>query len=302
MNHDNLDKTQLTIDTILVHRLIVAQFPQWQNLSIRPVANQGWDNRSFHLGDALVVRMPSAADYALQVAKEHRWLPSLAASLPLTIPEPIALGEPGCGYPWQWSVYRWLEGESVTPTSTIDWCDFAKTLAQFLLALHRINCTDGPAPGLHSFHRGGLLSTYDAQTRQAIAQLQGKIDTTHAMEIWELALNTHWSKLSVWVHGDLSAGNLLIRDGALSAVIDFGQLAAGDPACDLAITWTLLSGQSRKIFQAQLSNLDADTWARARAWTLWKHLIVVAGLTDWNAQQAQQSLDIINAVLADAKS
>lgn len=294
------DLDQLLIDDKLVRRLVHTQFPQWADLSVRPVARSGWDNRTFHLGEHMIVRLPSAADYAAQVNKEQRWLPRLAPLLPLSIPKPIAIGEPADGYPWKWSIYRWLDGDTAAPGCIADLRDFAASLAQFLTALHRIDPGGGPRPGPHNFYRGGLLSTYDAETRQALAALQRAIDVDAATEVWEAALATTWHGSPVWIHGDVSAGNLLVQRGQLSAVIDFGNCGIGDPACDLSIAWTLLEGDSREVFRAMLP-LDAGTWARGRGWTLWKASIVAAGLTDANALdvEAAPPRRVIEEVLAD---
>lgn len=288
------------IDDTLVRHLVATQFPQWKDLPIRPVALDGWDNRTFHLGERMLVRMPSAVDYVAQVEKEQQWLPKLAPFLPLPIPVPMAIGEPANGYPWKWSIYGWLEGESAAFAHITDLRDFAINLAQFLIALQCIDTTDGPLAGPHSFYRGGALTTYDVETRQAITTLKSKIDVDAATEVWEVALGTTWHRSPVWIHGDVSVGNLLVQEGRLSAVIDFGQLAVGDPACDLAIAWTLFRDESREVFRRMLP-LDSGTWARGRAWTLWKALIVVAGLTDPNAIEAVQSRRIIDEVLADHK-
>ncbi len=298
MTDTQRDKGQLMIDDTLVRRLVATQFPQWKDLPVRPVALGGWDNRIFHLGEHMLVRMPSAADYAVKVEKEHRWLPRLAPLLPLPIPVPLAIGEPADGYPWKWSVYRWLEGETAASVHISDLRDFATSLAQFLIALQRIDPTDGPLPGPHNFYRGGALTTYDAETRQAIAALKGKIDVDAATDVWEGALETTWHGSPVWVHGDVTTGNLLVQEGRLSSVIDFGGLGVGDPACDLAIAWTLFRGESREVFRAMLP-LDAGTWARGRAWTLWKALIIAAGLTDTNVVEAAQPWRIIDEVLVD---
>ncbi len=287
----------VSINETLVRQLIDTQFPQWADLFIHPVAKSGWDNRTFHLGDHMLVRMPSAADYALQVEKEQRWLPKLAPHLPLPIPVPLALGVPSQNYPWHWSVYRWLEGESAASAPIHNINDFATSLGQFLTALQSIDVSNGPVAGPHSFYRGGALSIYDAETRQAIETLKHKIDTNTATHVWETALATDWNQSPVWVHGDISTGNLLVKNGQLSAVIDFGQLCVGDPACDLAIAWTLFKDNSRKAFQASLK-LDTDTWARGRAWTLWKALICAAGLDPNNAETTQYWM-IIDEVLLD---
>jgi aminoglycoside phosphotransferase (APT) family kinase protein len=294
------DNEPLIIDENLVRRLVACQFPQWKDFTIGPVARSGWDNRTFHLGEHMLVRMPSSKWYAAQVEKEQKWLPKLAPHLPLPIPVPLAMGEPGEGYTWKWSIYKWLEGETAATAQIANLRDFASDLAQFLSALQSIDATDGPMAGQHNFYRGGALTTYDAETRKAIAVLNAKIDVDAAIRIWEAALATRWSGPPVWVHGDISSGNLLLLDGRLSAVIDFGQLAVGDPACDLAIAWTLFEGESREVFRKMLP-LDNDTWVRGRAWTLWKALIIAAGITDSNTAEAPQALRIIEVVLADHK-
>jgi aminoglycoside phosphotransferase (APT) family kinase protein len=295
-----MKEEHVVIDASLVRRLIASQFPQWKELSIDPVATSGWDNRTFHLGKDKSVRLPSAAEYELQVEKEHQWLPKLAPKLPLPIPVPIAMGRPEYGYPWKWSIYRWLDGETVTSAGTADLIGLAIDLASFLTALHKIDATGGPPAGLHSFYRGGSLAVYDTETRRSIASLKNRIDTTTATEVWESALLTSWENPPVWVHGDISAGNLLVHSGKLSAVIDFGQLAIGDPACDLAINWTLFHGKSREAFKKALF-LDKGTWCRARGWTLWKALVVVAGFTNPNNSESNQCWHIIDEVLTDHK-
>lgn len=297
MRPNNLGEPVM-INVTLVQRLITDQFPLWKDLAIRPVALSGWDNRTFHLGENMLVRMPSAEKYAVQVEKEHHWLPKLAPLLPLSIPTPLAIGEPGEGYPWRWSIYSWLEGESAATAKIADLSQFAASLAKFLLALEGIDSAGGPSPGWHSFYRGGELKNYDAEVRQALIALKGKIDTYAATHLWEAALATSWQRSPVWVHGDISAGNLLVKEGDLSAVIDFGQLTVGDPACDLAIAWTMFYGKSREVFRSSLL-LDKETWTRGRAWTLWKALIIAAGLTNTNAVEGKQCWRIIEEVLAD---
>lgn len=287
---------QPVIDERLVRSMVATQFPQWADLPVRSVASGGWDNRTFHLGGHMIVRLPSASDYAPQVEKENLWLPRLAPLLPLPIPTPLAIGNSAGGYPWRWSVYRWIEGETVAPDRIGDLSEFARSLAQFLIALQRIDPTDGPLPGAHNFHRGGSLRTYDGETRQAIVALTDRLDVAAASEVWDAALATTWQRAPVWIHGDISPGNLLVRDGRLSAVIDFGMLGVGDPACDLSIAWTLFEGESREAFRAMLP-LDAGAWARGRAWTLWKALIVAAGLTETNAVESARPWHVIDEVL-----
>lgn len=290
------DKANINIS--LVWRLVSTQFPQWAELPITPVEPGGWDNRTFHLGEHMTVRLPSAAAYTPQVEKEHRWLPTLAPQLPLPIPVPLAMGSPADDYPWSWSVYRWLDGETAAIGRIADLQQLATDLAQFLVALQQADATGGPPPGPHNFWRGGPLDVYDGETRQALAALDGQVDTGAATEVWEAALATSWRGSPVWFHGDIAVGNLLVENGRLSAVIDFGTSGVGDPACDLAIAWTLFEGESREAFRAALSFDDA-TWARGRGWTLWKAIITVAGIPGKSASEVELYRHVLDEVLAD---
>ena len=283
----------MQIDATLVRRLIAAQFPQWADCAIAPVEPNGWDNRTFRLGDDLSVRLPSAECYVAQVEKEHRWLPVLGPRLPVAIPQPVAKGEPGEGYPWCWSVYRWLEGESAAVARIGDVTEFAIALASFLKKLRSLDASDGPPAGSHNFFRGGRVSTYDQEMRDAIATLRDRIDTKSVQAIWDRAIASTWQHPPVWVHGDMHATNLLVRDGKLAAVIDFGCCGTGDPACDYAIAWTFFSGRSRRAFRDALT-IDDATWDRSRGWALWKALITLAGTEGGvKADEAQRTLDAI---------
>lgn len=260
----------------VVTRLVAAQFPHWAALPVVAVEPGGWDNRTFRLGDALSVRLPSAAAYEAGVGKEHTWLPRLAPHLPLPIPTSLALGAPGEGYPWSWSVRGWIDGQPASGMRARDLGRFAEDLAGFLVALHHIDPTDGPAAGGHSFHRGGPLSVYDTETRAALAALGPRSDVVTASRLWDDALAATWTGTPVWFHGDVAVGNLLVDgSGDLAAVIDFGTCGVGDPACDLTIAWTMLDGRSRARFREVLAADDA-LWARAMGWALWKALITSA--------------------------
>ena len=287
-----------SIDASLVRRLVRAQFPQWADLPVTPVEFGGWDNRTFRLGEGMAVRLPSDEGYTPQVDKEHRWLPILAPQLPLPIPVPLAKGVPAEGYPFDWSVYRWLDGENASIERIDDLSEFATTLADFLTALQRIDPTGGPPPGQPSFFRGGPLETYDADTRRAIDALNGQIASDTATAVWETAIAAPWHGAPVWFHGDVSIGNLLVRDGCLAAVIDFGCSGVGDPACDVTIAWTLLSGESREAFRTALS-VDSATWARGRGWALWKALITLAEHLDTNPVAVSTARRVIDHVVAD---
>lgn len=285
------------IDAGLVRQLIATQFPQWKHLPIEPVVPGGWDNRTFRLGSSMSVRLPSAAHYVAQVEKEHTWLPKLAPHLPLSIPVPIAKGAPALDYPWPWSVYAWLEGEPACEELIDDSEAFARSIAGFLVDLRRVDITSAPVADQHNFYRGGALSVYDSETRTALESLTGCIDTASALEIWEAAISTTWSGPNVWVHGDIACGNLLVKDGSLHAVIDFGSSAVGDPACDLVIAWTMLDERSRHVFRSEIA-LDDATWARGRGWALWKALITMANPEE-SKHKVDTSKQVIQLILAN---
>lgn len=292
---------KLDINVALVRRLVATQFPQWVDLPITPVELDGWDNRTFHLGDHMTVRLPSAEGYAPQVEKEHYWLPKLAPLLPLPIPVPLAKGAPNGDYPWHWSIYLWLQGEVATIERIANLSAFATSLAQFLTALQHIDSAEGPAAGSHNFFRGAPLAVYDAETRQAITTLGNTVDAEAAQAVWETALQATWQGPPVWFHGDIAAGNLLVNDGHLSGVIDFGCSGVGDPACDTTIAWTLLSGESREAFRATL-RVDEATWARGRGWALWKALITLVKYIHTAPAKAEEARRVIDEILADHES
>lgn len=282
------------IDSLLVRKLIDQQFPQWSDLTIKPVATSGWDNRTFHLGDAFSVRLPSASHYARAVEIEQIWLPVLADKLPLPIPQPMAHGQPCDTFPWPWSVYRWLPGETAAAGTITDMNQFAADLANFLNALYNIDPTGGPSRTM----RGGRLDIWNKQMRLAIEKLALKIDVAKATEIWELALAVPMDTKNIWFHGDVAAGNLLVSQGRLSAVIDFGGVGIGDPGCDMAIAWTFLDKPSRDIFRSQL-NTGSEVWQRGRGWALWKALILKANLIQTNEVEAASADRTIRALLGE---
>jgi aminoglycoside phosphotransferase (APT) family kinase protein len=290
--------SRTAIDTDLARRLIDSQFPQWSHLPVAGVEVDGWDNRSFRLGSELTIRLPTGDWYAQQVAKEQRWLPVLAPRLPLPIPTPVARGEPGAGFPYPWSVYRWIDGEIAMDARTDDLPGFASRLAGFLAALRGVDATGGPPPGEHNFFRGGPLGTYEDEAMEAVAALGAEIPRDAVMRAWEDAMRTSWERDPVWLHGDVATGNLLVRDGRLAAVLDFGCSGVGDPACDTVIAWTFLSGASRDRFRAELG-VDAGTWSRGRGWALWKALITLVGHLERGSPDAALSRRDIREVLAD---
>ena len=254
-----------------VQCMLAEQFPHWSGLQLTPIEPGGWDNTTFRLGDELAVRLPNDDALAEQVAKEHRWLPFLAETLPIAIPTPVGLGHPGCGFGRPWSITRWLDGIPLGKATAFDQQTVAEQLAEFLTALHRIPVDDGPEPGVHNYHRGGPLAVFNQPARDAIARLDGIIDGAGALAVWNTAISSEWDGSPVWVHGDMTGSNLLAADRRLAAVIDFGCCAVGDPACDLGIAWTLLDTPARHHFARSL-HFDDGCWYRAKGWVLWKAL------------------------------
>ena len=245
---------RVPVDTAQVRRLVTSQFPQWSDLRIELVAKGGWDNWTFHLGDDMLVRLPSAAEDAQAVEKEHRWLPALAERLPVPNPAPLAKGAPSLDYPHPWSVYRWIEGRPATSGLIADPVGFAIELVEFLSALQVVDPAGGPQPGIHTWFRGGPLRTFDDTTQRALHDLRGHIDVDRTAEDWADALSAPWDGVDRWFHGDVAEGNLLLDDaGHLTAVIDFGTCGVGDPACDRAVAWTLLTADGPRGFSAPFS-------------------------------------------------
>ncbi|GAA2786635.1 aminoglycoside phosphotransferase family protein [Crossiella cryophila] len=263
----------MDIDETLVRELVAAQFPHWADLPVTRVAKPGVDNATLRLGADMSVRLPRFERWIGQVHREQRWLPVLAPRLPLPVPIPLAQGEPSAAYPYPWSVYRWLDGDRADQVP-LDLRLAALDLAEFLLALQAIETTDGPPPEWSNGFRGvDLADPRDSpvvanRLESRIAALHGLTDTDALTEVWRAGLAAPaWDRPPVWVHGDPDPGNLLATDGRLSAVIDFGTLAVGDPAVDLIPAWTCFDADSRAVFRERLG-VDAATWARGRVWGL----------------------------------
>jgi aminoglycoside phosphotransferase (APT) family kinase protein len=292
---------EVDVGARLVRRLLAAQFPQWADLPLEQVDHAGTDNAIYRLGEDMSVRLPRIHWATGQAEKEQRWLPRLAPHLPLAVPIPLAIGMPGEGYPWRWSVSPWLEGEEATGDRIADLRQAATDLARFLAALQRIDPTGGPLAADHNL-RGAPLAMRDSATREAIAALDGVIDTGAATTAWEAALQApQWDRASVWFHGDVLAGNLLVDRGRLSAVIDFGGLGVGDPACDLMSAWSLFSGDSRDVFRSATA-VDDATWARARGCALSQALLALPYYLETNPVIVARSRHAIEEILADHAS
>jgi len=277
------------IDEILITAMLEEQFPRWSHLPVRFVQEGGNDHRMFRLGHDLVVRVPRAPGYVPQVEKEQRWLPVLGPTLPLPIPLLRGAGRASELFPAPWSIYEWREG---TPASRADIGDrirFAEDLAQFLVALRGVDAAAGPRPGLHSAFRGGPLEHWDNEMADLLRRLNGD-ERDRAEAVWRDALAAPFDGQPVWVHGDVAAANLLVRNRRLDAVLDFGCAAVGDPACDTVILWTLFSGASQAAFRKQLQ-VDEATWTRGRGWALWKALIMITNIPAHQRRLARHVLE-----------
>ena len=256
----------VTIDTSLVRALLQEQHPDLAHLSLNEVGD-GWDNKLFRLGEDLVVRLPRRPASAALIEHEQRWLPRLAAQLPLPVPVPLRAGRRGCGFPWSWSVVPWLAGQSALLAPVDDVATAAVALGQFLRALHHRAPGDAP----HNPWRSVPLTARVHTLREHLQQAAG-VDRAAVLDLWERAVSTPpWSGPPLWIHGDLHPGNLLVSGGRLSAVIDFGDLAAGDPATDLSVAWMVLPPSARLTFFTTARGRDAlddHTLMRARGWAL----------------------------------
>lgn len=276
---------EMETDEALVQQLMAKQFPAWANLPLKRVPSSGTDNALYRLGDELVVRLPRI-DWAVEnIAKEVLWLPQIAPFLPYAIPLPRAVGTPAEGYPWPWTVYNWLEGSNPMVGQGPD---LTQDIILFLKALHGIDLPNGPLSS-----RCVPLEKQDVETRKALRQLEGLVDVPVVTALWEQALELpHWTKPPVWVHGDLSPSNILTQNGRLSAVIDFGNLGIGDPACDLVIAWNFLTAAQREAFREGLE-VDEPTWERGKGWALSNALIALPYYKETNPYLAKSASHVI---------
>ncbi len=299
MGNGKMHADEAEVDEALVRRLLTTQLPGWASLPLRRVPSAGTDNAMYRLGDDLAVRLPRRERAAHSADKEARWLPALAPLLPLAIPVPIAFGGPIEEYPWPWYVHRWLPGDDATEIPIAEDIGAAQELAVFVKCLHGVDLPGGPGPGAHNFFRGVPLIQRDTRTREAIEALGGSVDTEVVSSAWRSAVSAPpWAGPPVWIHGDLVPGNLLVRDGRLSAVIDFGGLAVGDPACDMLAAWRVFAGPARQAFRDVLS-VDDATWARSRGWALSTALIEVPYYERSNPLLVSNARRTIAEVVAD---
>ena len=281
-------------DVRLVGRLIADQFPEWAGLSLQPVRSTGTDNALYRLGTELTVRLPRIHWAVGNVDREFEWLPRLAPRLPVAVPVPLARGRPGDRFPWPWTVCRWVEGENPVVGAIVDPGALASDLAGFVAAMHRIDPSGGPPAG-----SGVPLATKDADARTAIAAIGDLVDAAAVTAVWEAALREPpWTGSPVWVHGDLSPGNVVCVDGRLSGVLDFGVMGIGDPACDLSVAWSLLPTEARPLFR-DAAEVDAATWRRARGWALFTALVQLPYYRTRSPALATQAFHVIDQLLTE---
>lgn len=285
---------EVDIDEALVRDLLAEQHPDLASLPLTPLTH-GWDNVIFRLGDELTVRLPRRAMAAELVQHEQRWLPTLAPRLPLAIPAPVRMGRPSALYPWHWSVCPWLPGVIAAEAPPDDFDEAAEVLGQFLAALHQ----DAPDDAPRNPYRGVPLWARDQTMRTWLEQLGDAVDGERIAALWDDALALPpWDRAPVWVHGDLHGANVLVDQGRVSAVIDFGDVTAGEPAPDLAAAWLVLPSEARPAFRAAAGGPDDDTWARAKGWALHFGVAYTANSAD-NPLFARMGKEVLAAVLDD---
>lgn len=279
-------------DEALVRRLLAAQFPDWADLPVERVGSHGTVNAVYRLGTELAVRLPRVEGGSKDVAAEHRWLPRLAERLPFAVPVPLAEGVPAEGYPWSWSVCRWIDGDN--PAVGSGGACLAADIAEFVLALRRVDTTDAPPA-----YRSEPLAARDTATRGALETLHGVIDIARAAAVWSDALGAPGPQGPlVWVHGDLQPGNVLVSGGRLGAVIDFGCMGLADPAVDLIAGWYLLPAGPRRHFRTRVG-ADAAEWVRARGWALSIALMELSYYRTSNQMMASTARHVIGEILEE---
>lgn len=296
---NKLHDDEVDIDVSLVTRLMAEQFPKWAGLPVELVTTSGTDNVTFRVGPDLAVRLPRTAWAQGQVEKDLRWLPRLAPQVPLAVPQPLAVGSPGAGFPFSWGVYRWLEGEPFQLDKLADPSAAARRLAEFIHCLQAIDAAGAPTPPDDPFRRGTPLAPRDQLFREAVAELRDDFDTGLLLAAWEASLAVGpWKGPPRWIHGDLMPGNVLMSDGRLTAIIDFACACAADPAADLLAAWYMFSGDSRRAFREAVQ-IDEHAWARARGWTLSLTVIALPYYRPRNPHAVREATPLIHELLAD---
>jgi len=254
-----------------VGELVLSQHPDLAELPIVEVAS-GWDNMIFRLGADMAIRLPRRLSAVKLLEHEQRWLPILQRQLPLPVPSPLRVGCPQNSYPWPWSITPWIEGETADRVSLDS--DQGAALATFLEALH----TAPPAQAPRNPYRGVPLAQHNAQFSTCVSSLQrrGRTLDGYLLQLWDAAVETPIDAAPTWIHGDLHSHNVLAASGRICGVIDWGDVAQGDRATDLAATWILFSqGDARERVLKSCRSVSTDTWRRARGWALLLAVVVL---------------------------
>lgn len=269
--------SEIEVDERLVRALLADQHPDLAELALTELA-AGWDNTLWRVGDDLLARLPRRAVAANLTVNEQRWLPALSPKLTLPVPVPIRVGRPSGTYPWSWSIVRWIEGTPADRATALASTVVAEQLGGFLRALH----DPAPPSAPHNRFRGVPLVERVDTFDERVTELAAEIDGPSVRAVWERALvASPWAGPPVWLHGDLHPANVLVVDGILSAVIDFGDLCGGDPATDLAAAWMLLPPSTIPVFASAYGGVDADLEARALGWSiLFGMMLLAIGLDD----------------------
>jgi aminoglycoside phosphotransferase (APT) family kinase protein len=297
-----LHDDEVTIDESLARRLLVEQLPAYGALPLRRIASGGTENAVFRLGDDLAVRMPIRPDAVSGLLKELRWLPVVAPHLSLAVPEVVATGEPGPGYPFPWAVMRWLEGDDALTARIDSLHEAAWTLGGFVSELQGIDMTGAPRPGSEGFVRGLGLAFRDETFRGWLARCEGLLDVKRVQQVWDDALAAPgWDGPPVWLHADLIPGNLLVRRGRLAGVLDFGAMATGDPSYDVTPAWHVFDAASRRTF-LDIVGADAATILRARGLVVSGAVIALPYYQHTNPSMVATARRGIDAVFADGAS
>lgn len=296
MSTSRLHNDELDVDDGLVRRLLAQQFPVWADLPLALVASTGTVNVIYRLGDELCVRLPRVAGWASDLGKEMQWLPPLAPRLPLSVPEPLAVGRPAPEFPLPWSVYRWIDGAPWPGDGgePVDETRAATDLARFVAALRGIATSGAPRSA-----RDRPLAARDAEARAAIDATRGVLDGDAVTAAWEASLvGPPWDGRAVWTHGDLLPPNLLVVRSRLHAVIDWGNAGVGDPAVDVLPAWSVFGDIGRDVFRDAL-RVDDATWLRARAFALHQALLIIPYYRESNPAFAAMARRTVDGVLAD---
>ena len=287
---------EVEIDAQLVRQLLRTQFPHLCDLPVRAVPSTGTVNAIYRLGDQLCVRLPRVQHWAQDLLKEFEWLPRLAAHLSLKVPEPVAKGDAGSGYPFPWAIYRWIEGETLATDRIADEPQAATDLARFVSELQQVDPSGAPRAGRKP------LPQLDKMTRVAIESLRGLVDTEVVMTAWETSLRAPvWDGSPVWIHCDLLPPNVLVEGERLTAVIDFGAAGVGDPAQDVAPAWSVFGRTGRDIFRASL-DVDEVTWLRGRGYALHQAALIIPYYSETNPEFVAMARRTVEEIISEVRS